>query len=299
MDTRKILGVELLSKVCKMCRERENDADTPENAAWRAEHEPKCQANYQGSVPNLEPEGAMRIFSHSVEKHKLVYSEYYGDGDRKSYSLIKEQYAIYSVQVQNKECVGHVQKRLGTSSHKLKKEKKGMGGKGRLTDSMINRLQNYYGIAIRSNSGNLPAMRSAIHASLFHCASSADRKLHLQHCSEGPTSWCGYMRDRANQTTYHKHGAGLPLDVIVELKLIFARLSEDNLLSKCLDGKTQNQNEALNAMFWERVPKSVFVGPETSQLGIYDAVALFGCQASVKILEELGISPGNYCTDDA
>ena len=49
----------------------------------------------------------------------------------------------------------------------------------------------------------------------------------------------------------------------------------------------------------ERVPKSVFVGPETSQLGIYDAVALFGCQASVKILEELGISPGNYCTDDA
>lgn len=77
-----------------------------------------------------------------------------------------------------------VQKRLGIALCKLKKEKKGMGGKGRLTDSMIDKLQNYYGIAIRSNSGNLPAMKSAIHASLFHCASSADRKLHLQHCPE-------------------------------------------------------------------------------------------------------------------
>ena len=54
-------------------------------------------------------------------------------------------------------------------------------------------------------------------------------------------------------------------------------------------------------MFWERVLKSVFVGPETLQLGIYDAVVHFniGCQASVKILEEIGISPGHYCKDEA
>ena len=46
MDTGKVLDVEPLSKVCKKCREHENDADTSENAAWRADHEPKCQANY-------------------------------------------------------------------------------------------------------------------------------------------------------------------------------------------------------------------------------------------------------------
>lgn len=40
-----------------------------------------------------------------------------------------------------KECVGHVQKRLGTALHKLK-EKKEMGGKGGLTDNMIDKLQN-------------------------------------------------------------------------------------------------------------------------------------------------------------
>ena len=86
-----------------------------------------------------------------------------------------------------------------------------MDGKGRLTDNMIDKLHNYYGIAIRSNSGNLSAMKTAIYASLFHCASSADRKLHLQHCPQGANSWCGYMRDRANQTNNYKHGAGVTL----------------------------------------------------------------------------------------
>ena len=81
------------------------------------------------------------------------------------------------------------QKRLGTALNKLN-ENKGISGKGRLTDSTIDKLQNYYGIAIRSNSVYLPAMKSAIHASLFHCTSSADRKLHLQHCSQGANSWC-------------------------------------------------------------------------------------------------------------
>lgn len=141
-------------------------------------------------------------------------------------------------------------------------------------------------------------MKTAIHASLFHCASSADRKLHLQHCPEGANSWCGYMRDRTNQTNNYKHGAGLPL---AELKPIYSRLSEDSLLSRCLDGEAQNQNEALNSMFWERVPKGVFVGTDILQLDIYDAVAHFniGCQASVMILGKLGISPGLYCLNES
>ena len=63
----------------------------------------------------------------------------------------------------------------------------------------------------------------------------------------------------------------------------------------------QNQNEALNAIFWVRVQKSVFVDPEILQLGIYDAVAHCNIryQASVKVLEELGISLCHYCKDEA
>ena len=37
---------------------------------------------------------------------------------------------------------------------------------------MIDRLQNYYEVAIRSNQGDLVNMKKSIFAALFHCASS-------------------------------------------------------------------------------------------------------------------------------
>ena len=78
------------------------------------------------------------------------------------------------------------------------------------------------------------------------------------------------------------------------------KLSEDDLLSRCLDGKTQNQNEAVNGMFWDHIPKGVFVGAEVLQLGIYDVVANFniGSQACIKVSDKLGISLGEYCMND-
>lgn len=106
---------------------------------------------------------------------------------------------------------------------KLKKEKKGMRGKGKLTDSMIDKLQNYYGIAIRSNSGNLAEMKSNVLATLFHCASTEQRPLHT-YCPAGENSWCGSKRDQANTTSTYKHGKGVPLPVIAELKPVYARL---------------------------------------------------------------------------
>ena len=84
----------------------------PENAAWRAAHEASCKANYKGSAPSMEPEGALRIFSRSVDKHKLIYSEYFGDGVSKSFNIVKDSYQVFEVEVQKKECVGLVQKRL-------------------------------------------------------------------------------------------------------------------------------------------------------------------------------------------
>lgn len=46
-----------------------------------------------------------------------------------------------------------------------------------MTDGMMDKLQNYYGIAINSNVGNLEEMKKAVAASLFHCASSEKRRL--------------------------------------------------------------------------------------------------------------------------
>ena len=170
------------------------------------------------------------------------------------------------------------------------------GGKGKLTDGVIGKLQNCYGIAIRSSTGNLAEMKSNILASLFHCASTDKQPLHT-YCPAGENSWCGYKRDQANKTSTYKHGKGLPLSVIAELKPVYAHLSDDNLLQKCLDGKTQNQNEAFNGMICQRIPKPVFVGANIFKLGVYDAVAHFniGGRATVEILEGLGMNPGAFC----
>lgn len=46
---------------------------------------------------------------------------------------------------------------------------------------MIDKLQNYYGIAIRSNSGNHKAMESDVLASLWHCASNDKKLLHTHY----------------------------------------------------------------------------------------------------------------------
>lgn len=105
------------------------------------------------------------------------------------------------------------------------------------------------------------------------------------------------MRDKAKGTNEHKHGNGLPIAVVTAIKPIYKRLSSDELLKKCLDCKTQNQNESLNGMIWNRLPKQVFIGSDVLHMGVFDAVSHFniGASATAKTLERMGISPGEYC----
>ena len=59
------------------------------------------------------------------------------------------------------QCVGHIQKRVGGRLRKLKSadkaplsDGKSLSGKGRLTEKMINKLQNYFGIAVKKSNCN-------------------------------------------------------------------------------------------------------------------------------------------------
>ena len=78
------------------------------------------------------------------------------------------------------ECIGHVQKRVGSRLRRLKNQNKGvklangkgLAGKGRLTDGKIDVLQNYYGLAVRENLNDVYKMAKAIEASLYHVAST-------------------------------------------------------------------------------------------------------------------------------
>lgn len=293
IDNGKILDTEAMSRRCKACSLREDDIkNDPESYnLWRESH--ICSINYEGSAPSMEPAGALRIFKRSIENRGLRYIHYYGDGDSKSYSTVKDVYGPEH-EVEKFECIGHVQKRVGCRLRKAKKEKKDFG-RGELKDDVIDRLQNYYGIAIRSNVGDLKAMKAAVFAALFHVASSEKKQWH-DHCPKGSASWCGYQRDISNKTNLYKPGKGLSNPVVKSLKNVFIDLSDDKLLKKCLHGKTQNANESFNGMIWNRIPKTRYCGLSKLELAVYDAVAHFniGRLATVQVLELLDIIPGVY-----
>ena len=75
---------------------------------------------------------------------------------------------------------------------------------------MIDKIQNYYGIVIRSNVVNLKAMKNAILAALFHCASSKDSNYH-NYCPSGKDSWYKYKADIENITCMFKPGSGFAI----------------------------------------------------------------------------------------
>ncbi|GFV60900.1 uncharacterized protein TNCV_925141 [Trichonephila clavipes] len=135
----------------------------------------------------MEAVGAFRIFESSLIKRDLQYTEYYGDGDSKGFLQVKDIYGESSVT--KLECIGHIQKRVGSRLRKLKKNTKGLGGKGKLTDKFIDKLQNYYGIAIRCNAGCLEKMQSAVITAFVHRCSSNQSPMYGK-CPTGKHSWC-------------------------------------------------------------------------------------------------------------
>ena len=78
--------------------------------------------------------------------------------------------------------MGHIQKRVGSRLRKLKKDhdsrklvlKDGKPLRGRLLDKDINRLQNYFRIAIRANFHSVQEMQKSIGAVLYHCSDAND-----------------------------------------------------------------------------------------------------------------------------
>ncbi|GFS68131.1 uncharacterized protein TNCV_438901 [Trichonephila clavipes] len=146
--------------------------------------------------------------------------------------------------IQKIECVGHVQKRMGTRLRKLKlvysKKKlsdgKTIGGKGRLTDSLIDKLAHYYSNAIRCNSTSVKEMRKAIWAVWGHSCSTDDEPMHW-FCPTNPNTWCKYNAAINNNLQNYKHKPSVAKAVRDVIKSVFADLSHPALLKKCLGEK--------------------------------------------------------------
>ncbi|GFW09915.1 uncharacterized protein TNCV_4252441 [Trichonephila clavipes] len=222
--------------------------------------------NYSGSAGKMEVDGMLRIFNRSEKLHNLKYSNYIGDGDTKTFNALSENKPYGDDHlIQKIECVGHVQKRMGTRLRKLKlvysKKKlsdgKTIGGKGRLTDSLIDKLAHYYGNAIRCNSTSVKEMRKAIWAVWGHSCSTDDEPMHW-FCPTNPN------------TRYLSHPA---------------------LLKKCLGGKTHNPNESLNSLIWKFCPKTIGSSLQIAEIAANLATSVFndGNQILITILEKFGL----------
>ena len=106
------------------------------------------------------------------------------------YEAIKSTYDVEKP-VQKFECIGHYQKTVGCRLRQLKKSIKGLKN---LTPPVIDKLQNYFGIALRANCTTVEDMQKAIWASYFHVASNEQNNYH-DHCEASSTSWYSYHRD--------------------------------------------------------------------------------------------------------
>ena len=91
-----------------------------------------------------------------------------------------------------------------------------------------------------------------------------------------------------------EEGRGLPSVFMPELKPIFDRLSEENLLKRCLTGLTQNQNESINSILWTKISKARFCGKRRIAIATCETVctANTGAASKASILQRLGIEPG-------
>ena len=99
-----------------------------------------------------------------------------------------------------------------------------------------------------------------------------------------------------NGTNTYKVREELPVNAQQLVYPIYKDLTKPEMLRKCLHGKTQNANESLNGMIWERLPKIRYCGLFKLEMGVFYAVANFnyGSKASMDILKYLNIVPGAY-----
>ena len=306
--TGEVLDYEVLSQVCHECiYYNKHDKESSFYKEWAQNHSNNCRINHEGSSGKMEGRGATLAFKRSIEKRCLMYTQFVGDGDSSCFGTVleavKEEFGdLYPVE--KEECVGHIQKRMGSALLDYKKsmkgrklsDGKGVGGAHRLTEDMIKRIQNYYGLSVRQNKGDLLGMKKAITAIQYHIIDEPGKSLSHQHrfCPQGKDSWCRFWADKATGSSSYKDTNRLPHVFMAQLQPIFTRLSDSDLLSRCLLGLTQNQNESLNGRLWSLVPKTTFCGKRRIVIAVCETICVSntGAASNYMLFEKLGIEPG-------
>ena len=139
-------------------------------------------------------------------------------------------------------------------------------------------------------------MRTSIKAIQHHMIKNDQLTLEQQHhyCPKSSDTWCKYWKDKADGTKLYNEDNRLPEVFMKELDPLFTRLSNDDLLRRCLKGITQNQNEAANGVLWSKCRKTKFCGARRVRTAACGTIAVFNTGAASKavIMNLCGITPG-------
>jgi hypothetical protein len=349
VETGEVIDFDFESKLCSECTSAKKDLgeDSAEYAIWYGGHKDECTQTHIGSSGSMECSIAKKIWDRSKDSN-LHYKFMISDGDSKAYGSIWDTYGCcedcakwenidkrskeykkwreskeYEVwkeshesgkaecaRVSKLDCIGHVQKRMGTHLRELRKKqpklkdgKSVKGSKHRLTDKTLDKIQTYYGNAIRANvkpgtltpqeqKEQIEVMHKAILAVLYHTCEISDEKERHKYCPPGPDSWCSYRRDGTLKRKDH-HLDGVFLEY---LPPEFQRLSEYSLLLRCLPGYSQNANESINSLVWNRAPKHRYEGAHVVEIAVMSAVMSFNAGAATRqdVMKAANIPGGQF-----
>lgn len=279
----KVIAVDTRAKYCPACKNR-----------GQCKYGNECRSNYTGSSGGMEPVGAVRIVTSIYNQHHLRIKGYLGDGDSRAFHKVEEAVAKLDKpwQVIKLECVNHFAKRLGSRFRRAVQANKnqsvaggrGIGGRGRLTGKIIDKLQTYYSFLIRSLSSDVDLLSRRVMAMFEHTASS-DRSHNHKDCDP---LICKYLKDPS--TYKHSEHTHVPRPVMIKLQADFLFLAGKDLLDKCSHGKTQNGNECFNSTVWHRLPKSGFANRSLVELTVHLAVCIYneGHSAVLDVFNFLG-----------
>ena len=84
-----VIDYEVMSLYCHGCVDNKTWTGARERLAWEEAHAADCCIKYAGSFKSMETEAAKRIWSRSVDKYKLRYTEMLSNSDTTTFKAVK------------------------------------------------------------------------------------------------------------------------------------------------------------------------------------------------------------------
>ena len=128
---------------------------------------------------------------------------------------------------------------------------------------------------------------------MIKCDSLSLVQQHI-YCPKHSGTWCKYWQEKLYGNGSYDDNSRLPSVFREELRPLFDRLSNPELLGHCYKGLTQNQNESINSVLWSLCNKRTFCSFNTLSLCVTESILKFNYGASTRIslLKEMGCGIG-------